>query len=48
MMNAMCPPGRIGAAIEMACGALFFASGESSYIAGSELVIDGGADCEIK
>ena len=42
MMKAMCPLGRIGAAIEIAQGALFLASDEASYITGSELVIDGG------
>ena len=42
MMKAMCPMGRIGEAIEIAYGALFLASEESSYITGTELVIDGG------
>ncbi len=42
MMQAMCPMGRIGEAIEIAYGALFLASNESAYMTGSELVIDGG------
>jgi NAD(P)-dependent dehydrogenase (short-subunit alcohol dehydrogenase family) len=36
------PLGRIGNTCDVAYGALFLASDESSYITGSELVIDGG------
>ena len=37
------PLGRVGRAEEVAYGALFQASDESSYMTGSELVIDGGS-----
>jgi NAD(P)-dependent dehydrogenase (short-subunit alcohol dehydrogenase family) len=36
------PLGRIGAVMDVAYGALFLASDESSFVTGSELVIDGG------
>ncbi len=34
--------GRVGTIMDVAYGALFLASDESSYMTGSELVIDGG------
>ena len=40
--RALVPMGRIGAAEDVAYGALFLASDESSYMTGSDLVIDGG------
>ena len=36
------PLGRIGTVMDVAYGALFLASDESSFVTGSELVIDGG------
>jgi NAD(P)-dependent dehydrogenase (short-subunit alcohol dehydrogenase family) len=39
---AVTPMGRVGQPSEIAYGALFFASNESSYVTGAELVIDGG------
>ncbi|MCH8062066.1 MAG: glucose 1-dehydrogenase [Chloroflexi bacterium] len=36
------PLGRVGTIMDVAYGALFLASDESSYMTGSELVIDGG------
>ncbi len=39
---ATVPMKRIGESIEVAYGALFLASDESSYVTGGELVIDGG------
>ena len=40
--RALVPLGRIGTAEDVAHGALFLASDESSYVTGSDLVIDGG------
>ena len=37
------PLGRFGSPEDMAYGALYLASDESSYVTGSELVVDGGA-----
>ena len=41
-MVSRIPMGRMGDAMEIARGILFLASDESSYMTGSELVIDGG------
>ena len=40
------PLGRIGAPEDVAYGVLYLASDESSYVTGSELVIDGGSTAE--
>lgn len=42
IMKTLCPMGRIGNAMEIAFGALYLASDESTYTTGSEIVIDGG------
>ncbi len=42
MLKNMCPMQRIGQSIEIANGALYLASDESTYTTGAELVIDGG------
>ena len=39
---ARTPMGRMGTPEEVAQGCLFLASDESSFVTGSELVIDGG------
>ena len=41
-MLAEIPLHRVGQADEVAAAALFFASTESSYVTGTELVVDGG------
>ena len=41
-ISAMTPLGRLGRPEEIASAALFLASGESSYIAGIDLPVDGG------
>lgn len=43
MIKNMSPQGRIGNPEEIAWGALFLASGEGSFVTGTDLVIDGGA-----
>ena len=43
---APAPLGRVGKAEDVAYGALYLASDESSFVTGSELVIDGGATAE--
>lgn len=42
VLLARTPMGRLGTAMDIANGVLFLASDESSWITGSELVIDGG------
>jgi len=41
-MKARVPLGRFGSAEDIAYGVLYLASDESSFVTGSELVIDGG------
>jgi NAD(P)-dependent dehydrogenase (short-subunit alcohol dehydrogenase family) len=41
-MSALVPLGRLGLPEEIANGALFLASDESSFMTGAELCIDGG------
>ena len=41
-LGASIPMGRIGAPADLAAGALFFASDESDWVTGANLVIDGG------
>jgi NAD(P)-dependent dehydrogenase (short-subunit alcohol dehydrogenase family) len=43
MINQMVPLGRLGQPDEVARAVLFLASAESSYIAGTELFVDGGS-----
>jgi len=38
--------GRVGTAEDVAYGVLYLASDESSFVTGSELVIDGGATAQ--
>ena len=44
--DAGTPLGRVGTAMDVAYAALYLASDESSFVTGSELVIDGGATAE--
>ena len=46
MRTQLIPLGRIGTAEDVAYGVLFLASDESSFMTGSELVIDGGATAQ--
>jgi NAD(P)-dependent dehydrogenase (short-subunit alcohol dehydrogenase family) len=41
-VGEMIPVGRVGRPEEVASAALFLASAESSFVAGAELVVDGG------
>lgn len=43
MIKNMSPQGRIADPMEIALGALYLASDESSFVTGAELVIDGGS-----
>ena len=45
--SAMVPLGRVGTPWDVANVALFLASDESSYITGSEIVVDGGLSCKV-
>ncbi len=40
------PMGRVGTADDIAYGMLYLASDESSFVTGSELVIDGGTTAQ--
>ena len=43
VIKNMSPQGRIADPMEIALGALYLASDESSFVTGAELVIDGGS-----
>lgn len=45
--SAMVPLGRVGTPWDVANVALFLASDESSYVTGSEIIVDGGLSCKV-
>ncbi len=47
MRAAQCPMGRMGDAWDVAHAALFLASDEARYVAGTELIVDGGITAKV-